>query len=61
MHLVRELTEASLPGIGQLFGGRDHSTVKHACERVRSQLETDGDLRSLLEDVVQELKNGAAG
>ena len=59
MHLMRELTETSLPGIGQLFGGRDHSTVKHACERVRSQLETDGELQALVEALVAQLKTQA--
>jgi chromosomal replication initiation ATPase DnaA len=56
MHLTRELTEMSLPGIGQLFGGRDHSTVAYACDRVRSQLPFDDDLRSLVEDLVTQLQ-----
>ena len=60
MHLMRELTETSLPGIGQLFGGRDHSTVKHACERVRSQMETDGELQALVEDLVNQLQKQAS-
>ena len=34
MYLCRELTEHSLPNIGRLFGGRDHSTVMHAIRRV---------------------------
>lgn len=59
MHLMRELTEASLPGIGQFFGGRDHSTVAHACERVRSQLETDSELQSLLEELISQIRSQA--
>ena len=35
MALSRELTQNSYPEIGQAFDGRDHSTVIHACERVR--------------------------
>jgi chromosomal replication initiator protein len=56
MHLMRELTEMSLPGIGQLFGGRDHSTVLHACDRVRSQIPQDDDLRSLVEDLAMQVR-----
>ncbi|GAB4458377.1 MAG: hypothetical protein OHK0029_19490 [Armatimonadaceae bacterium] len=56
MHLMRELTEMSLPGIGELFGGRDHSTVMYACDKVRSQMEFDDDLRSLVEDLALQLR-----
>ena len=34
MALVRELTQDSFPEIGQVFGGRDHTTVMHACEKI---------------------------
>ena len=36
--LCRELTELSLPKIGQLFGGRDHTTVMHANRKIREQM-----------------------
>lgn len=55
MHLTRELTGASLLGIGQLYGGRDHSTVAHACDRIRAQANQDQSVQLLLEDIVQEL------
>ncbi|MDX1931523.1 MAG: chromosomal replication initiator protein DnaA [Capsulimonadales bacterium] len=61
MHLMRELTETSLPGIGQLFGGRDHSTVLHACDKVRSSIPLDDDLRSLVEDLTVQIRAQAAG
>jgi chromosomal replication initiator protein len=41
MHLARTLTDASLPTIGQAFGGRSHATVVHACRRVADQLHVD--------------------
>jgi chromosomal replication initiator protein len=45
MALSKELTEHSLPEIGEAFGGRDHTTVLHACRRIEELCETDGRLR----------------
>ena len=55
MHLLRELTDMSLPGIGQLFGGRDHTTVIHACDRVKAQLDADDSMKILLAGLVAEM------
>jgi chromosomal replication initiator protein len=41
MSLAKELTRHSLPEIGEAFGGRDHTTVLHACKRVKGLRETD--------------------
>ncbi|MEZ5474185.1 MAG: helix-turn-helix domain-containing protein [Steroidobacteraceae bacterium] len=41
MALAKELTSHSLPEIGNAFGGRDHTTVLHACSRIRSLRETE--------------------
>jgi len=41
MALARELTNHSLPEIGDAFGGRDHTTVLHACERIRELREAE--------------------
>jgi chromosomal replication initiator protein len=46
MALSKELTEHSLPEIGKAFGGRDHTTVLHACRTVRDLCTTDGKLRA---------------
>jgi chromosomal replication initiator protein len=45
MYLVREETETSLPRIGELLGGRDHTTIMHGCDKIASQIETDEQLR----------------
>jgi chromosomal replication initiator protein len=45
MSLAKELTEHSLPEIGREFGGRDHTTVMHACRTIRDLRATDGKLR----------------
>ncbi len=44
MALAKELTDHSLPEIGEAFGGRDHTTVMHACRAVRERMLTDGAL-----------------
>jgi chromosomal replication initiator protein len=56
MYLSRRLTDASLPRIGEAFGGRDHTTVLHACGKIEAQLSDDEDLRvtmNALVDAVQ--------
>ncbi len=45
MYLIRQETQASLLEIGQLFGGRDHSTVLHACEKIDRAMNLDPGLR----------------
>jgi chromosomal replication initiator protein len=45
MFLIREETDASLPQIGDVLGGRDHTTVMYGCDKIASRLETDDALR----------------
>jgi chromosomal replication initiator protein len=45
MYFVREETDASLPEIGQMLGGRDHTTVMHGCEKISNLIETDDSFR----------------
>lgn len=53
MYLVRELTEASLPQIGEAFGKRSHSTVLHGCNKVLEEIAVDTTLR----EHVNQLRN----
>ena len=53
MYLAREMTDSSLPKIGQAFGGKDHTTVIHAHEKITDAMTTDDDLKA---DIL-ELKN----
>jgi chromosomal replication initiator protein len=55
MALTKELTEHSLPEIGDAFGGRDHTTVLHACRVIRELLETDGKMHEDWEKLVRKL------
>ena len=45
MALAKEITNHSLPEIGDAFGGRDHTTVLHACRKIVELSETDADIR----------------
>jgi chromosomal replication initiator protein len=45
MALAKELTSHSLPEIGNAFGGRDHTTVMHACKRIKELRETEQKMR----------------
>jgi chromosomal replication initiator protein len=58
MYLAREVTFASLPQIGEAFGGRTHSTVLHSCNKVAEDLESDDLLRQGIEAIQQELLTG---
>ncbi|MGH7573132.1 MAG: chromosomal replication initiator protein DnaA, partial [Gemmatimonadota bacterium] len=49
MHLCRQLTDLPLVEIGQAFGGRDHTTVIHACDKVESQIKTNRTVRRRVE------------
>jgi chromosomal replication initiator protein len=55
MALAKELTEHSLPEIGKAFGGRDHTTVMHACRTIRDLCLIDGKLRQDWEKLLREL------
>jgi chromosomal replication initiator protein len=55
MALAKELTEHSLPEIGRAFGGRDHTTVLHACRTIRDLCLIDGKLRQDWEKLQREL------
>ena len=55
MALSKELTEHSLPEIGDAFGGRDHTTVLHACRTIRTLMDTDGKLREDWDKLIRKL------
>jgi len=56
MYLARQLTGASYHQIGKYFGGRDHTTVLHACRKTQSQLSDDSDLRVTADELAEQLK-----
>ena len=56
MYLAKELTQKSLPEIGELFGGRDHTTVLHAVRKIAAERGTDAQLNHELHVLEQTLK-----
>ncbi|MCG7335100.1 chromosomal replication initiator protein DnaA [Sporosarcina sp. ACRSM] len=58
MYLSRELTDSSLPKIGSEFGGRDHSTVIHAHEKITKMLKDDQALQQDVQDIKTALGRG---
>ena len=57
MYLARELTDASLPKIGERLGGRDHTTVLHAVEKIGKLMREDRDMYSRVQRLTAKLKS----
>ena len=55
MYLSRKLTDMSLPKIGEEFGGRDHTTVIHAYEKISDNLKMDDSLQQTVDDLTKKL------
>ena len=56
MYLCRDLTDLSLPKIGDEFGGRDHSTVIHACDKIASDMESNLNFKRKIDNCIKEIK-----
>lgn len=57
MYLTREMTGMSLPQIGVVFGGRDHTTVLHSCKTVETNMKENDGLKSIMENIKQLVRN----
>lgn len=57
MYLSRELTDYSLPKIGEAFGGRDHTTVIHAHEKITQNIKNDQELFKIINNITEKIKN----
>ena len=55
MYLSRKLTDMSLPKIGEEFGGRDHTTVIHAYEKISEGLKSDESLQRTIDDITKKI------
>ena len=55
MYICREMTDMSLPQIGKSFGGKDHTTVLHACKKIEKEMKTSSILAEEISIIKEEL------
>ncbi|MDD5496336.1 MAG: chromosomal replication initiator protein DnaA, partial [Candidatus Omnitrophica bacterium] len=56
MYIARQMTDYSLPEIGEQFGGRDHTTVMHAHEKIENDLKNKSGLKELIDRLIQSIR-----
>jgi chromosomal replication initiator protein len=57
MYIAREITEYSTTEIGQAFGGRDHTTVMHSCQKIEDRIRSDPTLESTIENLKRQIRD----
>ena len=55
MYLIKELYDLPYKKIGSLFGGRDHTTVISACEKIENDLKTNNELKMAVDNIKKKL------
>ena len=55
IYLIREKTNYSLNQLGDLFGGRDHTTILHSYEKIKSDIKTNGELKNTIENLERQI------
>ncbi|HHX65715.1 MAG TPA: chromosomal replication initiator protein DnaA [Chloroflexi bacterium] len=61
MYMTRELTDMSLPQIGQALGGRDHTTIMYGCDKISALFEKDDNMRRQILDIKTRLYGSESG
>ncbi|MEZ4358337.1 MAG: chromosomal replication initiator protein DnaA [Eubacteriales bacterium] len=56
MYLIRSMTDCSLLKIGEIFGGKDHTTVMHAIDKIKTQIDEDVETEKVINDLVDKIK-----
>lgn len=56
MYIIREITDCSTTEIGLEFGGRDHTTVMHSCQRIEDMMKVDPTLEPLISNLIRSIK-----
>ena len=54
-YVVREITQMSMVAIGEEFGGRDHSTISYGIQQIERNMQTDSNLKAIVEDLIKNL------
>ena len=57
IYLTREMTGMSLPQIGDVFGGRDHTTIMHSCKVMENAIHRDSAMKNLVDTVKNRVQN----
>ena len=57
MYLIREMTDSSFPKIGDMFGGRDHTTVKYACGKIEDEIKQDPNFKEIVDSLKREIRD----
>ena len=57
MYLIREMTDSSFPKIGEMFGGRDHSTVQYACSKIDYEIEHDEKFKDIIDSLMRDIRD----
>ena len=57
MYLIREMTDTSFPKIGDMFGGRDHTTVKYACGKIEDEIKQDNNFAEIIDSLKKEIRD----
>jgi chromosomal replication initiator protein len=60
MYIAREITEFSTTELGLEFGGRDHTTVMHACQKIEERIRSDPTLDSVIKTLIRAIKEYSA-
>lgn len=55
MYLCRRLTDESFPRIGMYFGGRDHSTVVHSCNKIEKEIKLNNSFKEMIENIIKKI------
>ncbi len=61
MYLAKQMSNKSLTVIGEYFGGRDHSTVIHACRSIEEMLQNDDRFKNVVNDLTKKIKTNTGG
>ena len=56
MYIIREITDYSTTEIGLEFGGRDHTTVMHSCQRIEDRMKTDSTIEPTIQELIRSIK-----
>jgi len=56
MYIIREITDYSTTEIGLEFGGRDHTTVMHSCQRIEDRIKTDSTIEPTVQELIRSIK-----